>query len=146
MRTEPRTIVTLPELAAEIGADITQLRYRIQTGQIPRGIRIGTACQATLELYGTRGQRAPRLHWEYDLAKKRNVWLPPDNEQARTLAATILSGKRMTQAELVKEMANCWKGEPVPGVNALRHMLADMEGEVVTKIKEGHNRHVYSLA
>jgi hypothetical protein len=43
MRTEPRTIVTLPELAAEIGADITQLRYRIQTGQIPPGIRIGTA-------------------------------------------------------------------------------------------------------
>lgn len=43
MMTEPRTIVTLPELAEEIGAEITQLRYRIQTGQIPPGIRIGTA-------------------------------------------------------------------------------------------------------
>jgi hypothetical protein len=39
----------LPRLAKEIGADITQLRYRIQTGQIPRGIRIGTAYVYTPE-------------------------------------------------------------------------------------------------
>ena len=93
-------------------------------------------CRATLELYGTRGQRAPRLHWEYDLARKRNVWLPPDVEQAKTLVKAILARKRMTQAELVKEMANNWAGDRTPGVNALRHMLADMEGEVVARVRE----------
>ena len=44
----------------------------------------------------------------------------------------------MPQAELVKELQNNWRGDQTPGVNAIRHMLADMEGEAVARVKEGY--------
>jgi hypothetical protein len=38
-----RTIVTLRELADQIGADVRQLHYLIETGKIPAGERLGKA-------------------------------------------------------------------------------------------------------
>lgn len=46
---KPRVVVTLPELAGELGADVTQLLYRIRMGQIPRGRQIGRTCVYTFD-------------------------------------------------------------------------------------------------
>jgi hypothetical protein len=46
---KPRVVVTLPELAGELGADVTQLLYRIRIGQIPRGRQIDRTCVYTLD-------------------------------------------------------------------------------------------------
>jgi hypothetical protein len=45
MRT--RTIVTLRELADQIGADVRQLHYLIETGRIPAGERLGRSLTYT---------------------------------------------------------------------------------------------------
>ena len=43
MTNKSGTIVTLTELAEELGAKVVQLQYRVRTGQIPKGRQIDKA-------------------------------------------------------------------------------------------------------
>jgi DNA-binding transcriptional MerR regulator len=43
MTNKSGTIVTLTELAEELGAKVVQLQYRVRTGQIPKGRQINKA-------------------------------------------------------------------------------------------------------
>ena len=49
MTNKSGTIVTLTELAEELGAKVVQLQYRVRTGQIPKGRQINKAYVYTPE-------------------------------------------------------------------------------------------------
>ena len=70
---QPRTIITLQDLAEEIGAKVPQLRYLIQTGRIPGGERIGRSLTYTPD-----EAEQIREWWE---SRKRLVFTPKNNRR-----------------------------------------------------------------
>ena len=100
----------------------------------------------TLELYGTRGDVQPSLHFRYDEATGRNIWVEEDSaeDQVERLTRSVLSAGPLSQTELVRRVQNAWYGTP-PGVNRLRTLIDALVGSLIIKTVTARGKHEYGV-
>lgn len=103
----------------------------------------------TLSLIGTRGDRQQPVMFK--LENGRNRWqqgAKPINHLPSMLEDILANGKKMSQADLAKEVKTLWKlktGEKEPGRDKIRDEIEKLVGLSLVKEPGEHNTYLYSM-